>query len=240
MRQLMEYKIISGPVEEIRQVMMTSGRNQTCRRGQRIKGRTSLRKIMANERESIKRLTRLINCNFGPGDLWLVLRYSDERLPADIAEAKRTLDKFLRKMREQFQKETGRKLRYIVTTSNTSTKTGEPVRLHHHIVMDRLTWEFVIKYWPVDQVSYVIIDGRRDYAGIARYMCRNTQAEMSMHRWSASQGLKKPIYTEPVPARGQIKLPKGAVVKEKAEFFDEETGAHGAYIRYIRLEVIRR
>ena len=78
------------------------------RRGIRVKGKTSLKKILANEREAVKNLARLINCNFGPGDMWLTLTYSDDRLPASIEDAAQDFAKTLRKLRAMVKKETGK------------------------------------------------------------------------------------------------------------------------------------
>ncbi|MFX7845333.1 hypothetical protein ABTK14_24050, partial [Acinetobacter baumannii] len=79
----MEYQIISGNVVEIRRCMLSSRQALAVgkKRAPRTAGTSSKKKIDANEREAVKRLARIINCNFRPGDLWLTLKYSDDRLP---------------------------------------------------------------------------------------------------------------------------------------------------------------
>ena len=103
MRQLMEYKIISGRTVEIRRVMMDvrRGYNQHQRRGVRVKGKTSLRKILANERESVKNLARILNCNFKAGDLWLTLTYPEEALPESKEAAEAILAGILPAVKER-------------------------------------------------------------------------------------------------------------------------------------------
>lgn len=238
MRQLMEYKIISGRTEEIRRVMMDArrGYNSHTRRGTRVKGRTSLRKILANERESVKNLARVLNCNFGKGDMWITLTFAQDRLPEDRKAAQKILAAFLRKCRAAYRKAAGKALRYVVTIGEVSTKTGESARIHFHIVMDPLAYEVVASLWPAEDVTYRRLDGRGDYTGIARYMCQNAAHTAGEKRWSTSKGLKKPIYTEPVPvqAKERIRIPRNVSMKANEEYNDEETGLFSAYVRYTR------
>lgn len=240
-KELMEYKIISGRTVEIRRVMMTPGRKgQKIRRGTRVKGQTSLKKILANEREAVKSLARILNANFKEGDMWLTLGYSDKELPEDIEEAKKNMEKFLRRCRGMLQRE-GKKLRYVVSASETSTKTGEKARIHHHVVMDPVSYEAVCKLWPQEYITYRRLDGRGDYTGIARYMVTNAGDANGKKRWSTSKGLDKPIYTEPVPVRMKEKvvIPRDASIKANSLYQDEETGEMSLYVRYTKIRVRR-
>lgn len=238
----MEYKIISGSVTEIRQCRMDiSGRSLGKRRGVRVKGNSTLRKMEQNEREAALRLARIINCNFSTGDLWLTLRYSDDRLPADREAAKQDAKRFLRKCRDEMKKR-GEALRFVITTSDTDSETGEEARLHHHIVMNAESWETVKRFWPEDEITYRRLDGRKDYTGIARYMIRNAPKGENEKKWSCSRGLKKPVYTAPVAIRERdsIQVPAGAVVKERKECIDEESGLHSRYVRFVKPRDMKR
>ena len=149
--------------------------------------------------------------------------------------AKKEVSKFLRNVGGRYRKETGKSLRYVLTTSDTDPRTGKKVRLHHHLVMDRAAWEVVTRYWPEDQCGYVLLDGRGDYTGIARYMVSNACKDAHAKKWSSSRGLEKPIYTEPVIVRDVdgIQAPEGALVKEKTIIDDEETGLRYGYVRAV-------
>ncbi|MDO4861007.1 MAG: hypothetical protein Q4A48_08320 [Bacillota bacterium] len=57
--------------------------------------------IKNNARIAEKRLTRIINANFFPGDWHVTLTYAEVVSPA---EAKRELDNFIRRMRREFKK----------------------------------------------------------------------------------------------------------------------------------------
>ena len=173
MVRLVEYRIISGPVIEIRRCRMAVGAQPGRRRAPRKAGASSLKKIMQNEKAAVQRLARIINANFGAGDLWLTLKYSDARLPVTKEEAKKEVSKFIRNLGRTYKKATGRKLRYICCTSDTSSKTGDRVRLHHHLVMDRAAYELLCRYWPQEEISYTILDGRKDHTDLARYIVKN-------------------------------------------------------------------
>lgn len=233
----MEYHIISGNVIETRRCRLSSRQQGAVRKGRapRTAGSSSKKKIDANEREAERRLARIINCNFKPGDLWLTLKYSDKRLPASLEDAEQEISKFLRKVRAAYKKETGEKLRYILCTSETSSKTGNKTRLHHHLVMDRLAYEIICRYWPQEEISYSLLDGRGDHSALAKYIVKNFNGESGKKRWSCSRGLEKPIYTEPVPVDDidGIEAPKGADIKERRLYEDEDTGIYSSYIRSV-------
>lgn len=237
MVRLVEYRIISGPVIEIRRCRMAVGAQLGRRRAPRKAGASSLKKIMQNEKAAVQRLARIINANFGAGDLWLTLKYSDARLPSTKEEAKKEASKFIRNLGRAYKKATGKKLRYICCTSDTSSKTGDRVRMHHHLVMDRAAYELLCRYWPQEEISYTILDGRKDHTDLARYIVKNASKTADEKKWSCSHGLDKPIYTEPVPVSDcEIKTPKDAEVREKNVYIDEDYGASSAYLRAVMPE----
>lgn len=233
----MEYHIISGRTIETRRCWMParSSAISKAKRTKRIAGNTSLKKIAANEREAVRRLARIINCNFGRGDLWICLKYSDDRLPESYEAAKAVLTKFLRKVRAEYKKRTGKPFRYIATTSNVNPRNGKEARLHHHVVMDRVAYEIIAKYWPEGEISYSVMGNRGDHTAMAKYMVENSPKEAGKKKWSTSRGLKKPIYTEPeqIADIDKIEAPSGAEVKENVFIQSEETGIETAYMRCV-------
>ena len=235
----MEYKIISGRTVEIRRVMMDVRRmdGQARRRGTRVKGKTSLRKILANEREAVKNLARLINANFTQGDMWLTLTYPESALPGSPEEADKQFAAVLRKLRALCRKETGKNPVYITSPPcDADPKTGEARRLHFHVLMPAVAYEQIVKLWPAEDVTYRRLDGRGDYTGIAKYICSQSVHRPGKKRWRCSRGLKKPVYTEPVPVRAgeRVYIPRNASLKEKADMVDAETGMSSVYVRYTR------
>lgn len=228
----MEFTITSGRVVEKRRTYLAVSRPAE-RRGKKASP-SSEKKIRSNEKECVKELARVLNCNMSKGDMWVTLRFAEE---ISWEEAETRMKKFLRKARELTKAE-GKQLVYIWSPGKKSPRSGEETKPHFHICMNRIAWETVQKLWPEGEVTYRIIDGRGDYTGIARYMVSNAgHEEKGKRAWNASRGIKRPVYSEPVivlSAKG-IKAEKGAEIMENV-LIQEEDGYQHAYIRYIKPE----
>ena len=179
MRRLMEYKIISGRTVETRRSWLSIGPTYKRPRGTRRAGSSSLKKIKANEKERIKNLARLINCNFGTGDGFLTLKYDDEHYPGDYETADTILGKFLRKLRKAYRKESGSALPAVSITANWSPRRQATARLHQHIVIPSAAVPLARKLWPeFGGPGTVIIEDLNDegdYTRIASYMIENVK-----------------------------------------------------------------
>lgn len=238
MKILMRYTIKSGRVEEkrtgLREVVLDPTTHKPRPRGKR-RGKSLASQIERNMKEAVRSLARILNCNFQGGDMLLTLKYSDDRLPQSKQEAKKEVRRFIRRLDRAYRKQMGKKLRYVVVTADKSGKTGATVRLHHHIVMDAVDYALLAKCWADDQFYCRYLDNSGDYTAIAQYMMKNAGYERGVRSWSASQGLKKPEYSAPVPVKSldDVRLPKGAVVVERQVNEDEVSGFRAAYIRYV-------
>ncbi len=223
---------------EVRDVLMevsldpSTGRVRP--RGKR-RGKQLAAQVERNLNEAVRRLARIFNANFRAGDLFLTLKYSDGRLPATKEEAKRLCRNFMRRIARAYKKAAGKKLRWVMVTADRSSKTGLPVRLHHHIVMDPAAWELIAANWPEDQFSYRRLDGSGDYTAVAVYMIKNAGYQRGERTWSASMGLEKPEFSRPEPVKGdrRVEIPKGARIVERVVRENGETGFYAGYLRYI-------
>ena len=231
MKQLMRYRITSGRAVEVRDVLM--GTRGGCPRGAK-RGKSSAKQLKRNEEEAVLILARQLNANCKGGDLFLTLKYSDGRLPATKADAKRIARNFMRRIARVYQKTAGKKLKWWLVTASVSAKTGQPVRLHHHVVMDAMDWELIAKHWPPDEFSYRRLDATGDYTAVARYMIRNA-GYGGERAWSHSQGIRQPRYSTPIPVKraGTVKVPAEARIVERELREDGETGFSASYIRWV-------
>jgi len=227
MKVKMEYHIISGSVIETRRCWMEQGRKKQVR-GQRKAGASSLSKIKANEKEQVRRLARILNANFGGGLLFVTLKYSNERLPADYKAAKENMAKFLRAARKRCGK-----FKYVGVTANWSPKRNRPARLHHHIVMDIADMDILAELWPEGEFHVKVIRSPRDLSDMAAYLCANVHNEPGEKTWSACKGLEKPVYTEPKEIEfvdGIQQLPNTAVLAAE-QTTSEDGDITGSYMR---------
>lgn len=200
----------SGRAVELSSVWVSA--NTKPRRNKR-KGTTTAQKQDENERDCVKRLARMINCNFSHGDLFLTLKYDDEgfaRLAknalanrkegqdtedAVLEAAERDCRNYLRRMKRALEKQ-GIELKYIMSTSDMDGEGGEIVRPHHHLIIPRVTFEEAAKLWTLGSVEYQILKDQDDYTPLALYICRQVRRRPDAKKYNPSRNLKKPIVNE--------------------------------------------
>lgn len=87
-----------------------------------------------NRENAKKRLIRLVNANFGEGDLIVCLEYQLDKQPADDEQARRDVANYLKRVKYQRDKRGLPAMKYIyITEVTTSARFG--VRFHHHVIM---------------------------------------------------------------------------------------------------------
>lgn len=218
-------------------------------RAPRKKGSTTLERKDKNMNTAVRRLARIINCNWGRGDLWLTFTYDDAFLPGSSKEADKRMDLAWRRLRRALET-VGVQLRGYWITADKDPETGDEVRLHHHAVISS---EGVTVRWGEDgQLAECSVNGREladiwgmgsidvetlreqdDYTPIAVYCIRQSVDAPDAKKWHATRGLKKPVVEREVVVDRprELRAPGGAVVREVGHY-DSMGGGH--YIRYIR------
>ena len=173
-----------------------------------------------NQRQAEKTLRRLINANFGVGDIHLVLGYKREhtRTPE---QARKDKEQFLRGYR-RWCKEQGETPRYITVTEY------ENKRVHHHLVIGAVPMAVLYELWPWGRPHITPLDSSGNYGQLAAYLIKETsrtfeRAEAPQRkRWTQSKGLKKPEIKreeiradrwaqEPKPKQGYF-IPRDSVI----------------------------
>ncbi len=203
------------------------------RRGKR-KGATPPRKQDQNDKSAARRLARVIHCNFKPGDLFITLKYGPEKLAAlkariigdekevtpdslrEYAIADR--DRFIRRIRRTLER-SGQKLRYIASTSDVDSSTGEYVKVHHHLILPKEIRKLVEKNWPVEYTNFSPLDHRKDHTALAEYIVKQARRQPDAKKYTVSQGMKQPTVTEKIVLiREELKPPRGAQVTFKSAY----------------------
>ena len=119
-------------------------------------------------------------------------------------------------------------------TASVSTKTGQPVRLHHHVVTDAMDWELIAQHWPPEEFSYRRLDATGDYTAVARYMIRNAGYGGAASLVPLSGYPAAPIFhAHPCGQSGHGAGAAGGRVVEREIREDGETGFSAAYIRWV-------
>ena len=180
---------------------------------------------------AVKKLSRKLNANFTREDLFLTLTYEKE--PTE-EEAEKIFKRFLRDIRAVRRLRHLPELRYIAVAENRFNKKK---RLHHHIVMSKMSIDEVNDIWAHGIVISSRLKKSGDYAGLAHYITKEPKREHKK-RWSQSKGLldPEPVY-EPVSrakAESEIRTPKGYRQAYQVCQHYEEFGLY-RYAKFIRL-----
>ena len=208
----MKRTVVAGRTMEVEKYLLYPKPHH--RRGERINP-TSEQMRRVNERNARKKLRRLINANFGEGDLHLVLTYRGD--PPAAEEAKEHLRRFLRKMRKLYAA-SGQEFRYIVTTECRAK------RIHHHMIVNKADVGEIRKLWEHGILRLSVLDDSGDYHQLADYLIKETSRtfrETSGKRWTASRNLVRPK--------------EKAVTVRRSKFRDPPPGEIGGY-RLVRWE----
>lgn len=151
----------------------------------------------ANRRQAAKKLERLINANFRPGDLHTTLTYTREMRP-DKQEAQRRLGNFLDWMRTRYRK-IGKKFKYIVATEY------ERKAIHHHVILNNVndgketSVDYIRRYWKAyGHPKFSPLYDDAEYSQLADYLIKETDKTFRdpdspvKQRYSCSRNLVQP------------------------------------------------
>lgn len=194
---------------------------------------SSAKQQKMNEKYSTRNMGRTINCNYGPEDLFVRLSYEKE--PEDFDAAEKEFYLYTRRINYYLKKNGLPPLKYMFVTEN-ENEDGEPVRIHHHVLMQKMDWDVVERLWKNGQVHIEPLDASGDYIGIARYLTK-TKRRAFKKRWSQSQNLKRPVVEYQVLKRSPdiLKAPKGyRTITSQTYVASDETGMT-KYLRAVRL-----
>ena len=143
-----------------------------------------------NDRVAVKKLARLMNANFFPGDWHLTLTYAGDA-PSQ-AQAKKCISDFKNHMRRECRK-IGKEFKFIEVTEYTNH------RIHHHMLVNYIDKKIIEDQWIHGSVNFKTLDRSRNYRKLAEYFVKETTKTMrepgneTKKRWNPSRNLTRPI-----------------------------------------------
>ncbi len=230
----------SGKVKEVRKYYSSRHGKKGSSRSSNINPTPEdVKKV--NLRAAITKLRRLINTNFGFKDIHLVLTYRKDARPSP-EEARKDLEKFLRKLRSYFKKQ-GKQLKYIAVTEY------KKKAIHHHLVITSMDTRDLVDLWTMGKPRPTYLDDSGQYGLLAEYLIKETQSTFDSEdaivgkRWCASKNLEKPFIEknivesntwrkEPKPTQGYY-IEKGSIVSG----IHEITGYEFQFYSMIKIDV---
>ena len=195
-----------------------------------------------NQQEAERKLRRLINANFGPGDFHMIVSYGGEYNP-EPEEARKHLEAFLRKMRRLYEK-WERPFRYVVAAERGIRGRR---KMHFHMVVNYMETREISELWPWGRVKFFPLDNTGQYADLASYIIKRTSrtfregTEGFKKRWNQSRNLRAPeVKNYVITAKQWRKEPKAwkGYYLEKPRFFEgvsEVTGYPMQFYSMVKL-----
>lgn len=210
--------------------------------------RSDIKQQQRNEANAERRLARLLNEYFSPGDLLVRLSYSDAGLERTLAgidrEAEGAEDAAYQATQHQARlwrdraaracKAAGVPLRYVIVTSDMDGKTGEAVRLHHHVVINREAVEIALGKWSLGETNRKRLYDQVDYTGLAEYLLEQVRRMPDEKKYIPSRNMPMPQPKDRIARNGaELAVPKGGQLLHRSEY----QPGRPQYIRYILPEV---
>lgn len=230
--------------------------------GTRLTGKLSRRakdavkKQEQNEYSAQKALARLINENYGAGDLLLGLDYADKGikkitawarkkgLPIDSEDAQERedalyiaadheIDNCLRRVKNRLKKQ-GVELMAIYCTSDRDGETGTiPVRVHHHLIVKAEARDAFVEAWEKCGMGSVdwapLYENQIDRTPIAEYWIRQIRRFPNAKKYRHTQNVVVPKPKDRIAlSDAELRVPSGGRLLFRQEF----RPGRPQYIRY--------
>mgnify|MGYP003300663349 CR=1 FL=1 len=209
--------------------------------------RTDIRHQQRNEANAVKRMTRLVHANFTGGGAEIVLTYDDEHMERletvcagseDFEDAlyhagHKELRLWLRRARRACAAE-GVEFRYIAVTSDRDGKTGDMVRVHHHVIVNEEAAEIVIGKWGRGITKKKLLSSEPDKMEFVGYLLQQVRRLPDEKKYIPSRNLIVPQPVDRIAHSGaELAVPKNGQLIERAAYKPGKP----QYIRYILPEV---
>jgi len=217
--------------------------------------KAAVKKQEQNEYSAVKRLARILNKYFSGGDLFLGIDYAQkgiEKLEKWIGKqgidlqqldeaqamaamweaADNELVNCLRRARRR-AKEAGVEIRAAFVTSDMDGQTGESVRVHHHLVINKEAKEFFVQAWKdLGGVSWSPMwDYQDDRTDVAEYMLRQVRRIPDAKKFRTTRNLVPPVPKDRiVHSEAELQVPRGGKLLFRREF---TKCGQPQYIRYV-------
>lgn len=201
--------------------------------------KNAVRKAEQNEYSAQKNLARILNGNFGEGDLLLGLDYSDigmkrieywarkhdlpidsdneaERQNALWEAAAHELDIALRRVKRKLEKQ-DLELKAVYCTSDMDGDTGEMVRVHHHLVVNGEAREAFVEAWEKYGLGSVdweaLWPDQLDRTPIAEYIIRQVRRIPDVKKYRCTRNLKRAKAKDRVVyTDNELQVPRGGTL----------------------------
>lgn len=193
--------------------------------------KTSEAQKKVNSRQSIKKLTWILNENFDETSLYVTFSYDKEKRPAGKEELRKDADKLLRDIRKTY-KAAGSEAKYVWVAER-----GERGATHIHMVLNDIDVKLLKKCWDKGWITIKPLDDSGQYSKLASYFVKYSEKTMKTtegftgRRYNSSKNLvipqpKKTTCKSKNAYNHTIEIPQGWYLDKEsiAEAWHEVTG----------------
>lgn len=158
--------------------------------------KTSEAQKKVNSRQSLKKLTWILNENFDGTSLYVTYSYAKEKRPAGKEELRSDVDKLLRNIRKEYRT-VGDVAKYVWVA-----EVGERGAAHIHMVLNSIEISRIKKFWDKGWIDIKPLDDSGQYRKLASYFVKYSEKTMktcegfSGKRYNSSKNLKIPQPTK--------------------------------------------
>lgn len=145
-----------------------------------------------NSRQSVKKLTWILNENFDGTSLYITWEYKKENRPDGKEELRADVDKLLRDIRKVYKKD-GKEARYVWVAER-----GERGATHIHMVLNEIDTRKLKDCWKKGFINIKPLDDTGQYRKLAEYFVKYSEKTMKTcegfggKRYNSSRNLKIP------------------------------------------------
>lgn len=205
--------------------------------------KSDIKQAQRNEANAVRGVARLIHANFTQEDYFVTVSYSDEALArmsgdgeALYEAAEHQLRLWLKRAR-RVCRAAGVEMRYIAITADRDGKTGEAVRVHHHVIVNAEAAELLVSKWSAGGTNREHLYAQADQTPLAEYMMAQVPKRENAKRYMPSRNLTIPQPKDRAALSGaELQVPRGGQLLMRSMWMP----GMPQYIRYIVPEVGRR
>ena len=155
-----------------------------------------------------------------------------QRMDAVRNAAEKMLVNCIRRVKRELEKD-GIELKYVTVTADVDGKTGEAVRVHHHLVINREARDAFVRKWQdkgLGGVAWSPLEKQDDYLEIAKYiLAQARKTREGENKYTSSRNLVRPRPKDRVAtSSSEVRVPKGCRLLHRQEF----KPGKAQYIRY--------
>lgn len=207
--------------------------------------KTSEAQKKVNSRQSIKKLTWLLNENFDGSSIYVTWSYEKDKRPAGKDELRADVDKLLRDIRKTYRKN-GKEAKYVWVAER-----GERGAAHIHMVLNEIEIAKLKTLWKKGWIDIKPLDDSGQYRKLAEYFVKYSEKTMKTtegfggRRYNSSRNLRIPQPTRRTCSsrnqyRHTIEIPQGFYLDKDSirEAWHEITGY--MYFTYTLIQDGRR